>query len=693
MNYQIFIDETGNFAKKIRVNRNTDFVAGWVCQENFTFKLKKLLEKTVFPFNKEIKISQGSQFTLKIPDHLHFIPLHIKEFRKKKDTQIKVPVSKVRDIVSSIFNAVEKDVLLVFRSYGFPRYYVNEQASYTEILKAAILQLIDDIDYKPQDSIKIIIAARRIQMLMGEFGYDNIKVYEQYFCSSLKNEIRETFKSRKISNLDIVIEDARESAGLAMADLFCGSQRWKDFDYLEQYREKAKIKQYCIHNALLYIPNRTVSRIEYIYENDPVTGLMQGFAHLAQNPENIEVKNTVSEMCRKFPEHEVPGFAAELRSWLHEKLVEDYYRYQNLDFADQLMNQVGAYFSSKLIWAVLQKYRIKINNHRGRTDTKQVEDYLDFLEKYGSEIFGSMYIADQERVETILSIIQPAAFNIFKFEDAEPWLSREIGIYESLYPDRNGMLDETRAKLEGSTGQLYGFLADYPETRSFYEDAEYYLKKDVQHCVKYSRAWFQALGYLTSLYFKKENLEKAVESFIRETRSENQKESDIYDLRKTDLFLSSKGDFFLLHRLYLCAAALKQGIDVSGEQNLGKMLLSYKSKNQYPVFLAVKWMGVICALKGNLELALELFQSIDTKPSKDFTIDVIKLPIKILAHAAACKLGKKSVLNLDKDLNRFEKQVKGIKHNLAKLGIKNYAEYDDSWDFYKIARLMPFYYS
>ena len=50
-------------------------------------------------------------------------------------------------------------------------------------------------------------------------------------------------------------------------------------------------------------------------------------------------------------------------------------------------------------------------------------------------------------------------------------------------------------------------------------------------------------------------------------------------------------------------------------------------------------------------------------------------------------------MNLEKDLRELEKRMPGIRSILKKLGMGKYRHFDESWDVYEIARIMPFYYS
>ncbi len=87
----------------------------------------------------------------------------------------------------------------------------------------------------------------------------------------------------------------------------------------------------------------------------------------------------------------------------------------------------------------------------------------------------------------------------------------------------------------------------------------------------------------------------------------------------------------------------------------------------------MKWLGVIYALKGDFETALSLFErSAGDKETDGFTIDVIKLPIKILVHFCRKRLGKRSRFDLQGELDRLETKVQGISKNLEMIRPPNH---------------------
>jgi hypothetical protein len=167
----------------------------------------------------------------------------------------------------------------------------------------------------------------------------------------------------------------------------------------------------------------------------------------------------------------------------------------------------------------------------------------------------------------------------------------------------------------------------------------------------------------------------------------------ILDLSQTAAFDCERDDFFQLHRLYLCALALKKGMSVGGEDRHKEKLMGTQSPDAYPRFQSLKWLGVIFALKGDQRAALELFAAGIGGREQGLTIDAIKLPLKILLHWARLSTGEKSGFNLSQELEKLEKKEPGISENLTRLGIDKYHRWEGSWDPYRIAALMPFYYA
>lgn len=693
MHYRVYIDETGSFAKKTPIKNDTDYVAGWVSKDLPDTTLDALVRDALRPVNKKLPETLYEHSKLKIPKHLHFFPLHLSHFRNGADETIRFPIGLVPDAIRAVFSVVRPHIRLAFRSRGFPHFFANEQSAYADILRATILQVIDQINYNPDDVIEIRIAARRIEELMGEFGFENPNAYEKQFCENLAKEINSVFERRKINNpMSLTIRSARKEIGLAVADFFCGSFRWTKDDYLKEF-PPGSTKEFNIHNAFVYVSKRRISQIRHLFDNDHAQGLLQAFCHLSGNPSDHEINLLTDGFIRKCERNDFQVFASHLETYLRDQIVDNPYRYQCLDSVEKLLNSIQPRIKGDRVQAVVQSYRIKLTGHRGDTDLVSVNRHIEFLDSKGPEVFGSRYLSAQERVEALLSAVQPAAFNRFRFEDVEDYLLDEHKRYLTTFPDRHTGTDETLARLEGTIGQMFGFLCDYPGQEGYYEDALRHLKSDVACCEKNSPFWTQGMGYLTTLFFKQGDFENAADSFLSETGRNGVNPANILDLAQTAAFDCDRNDFFLLHRLYLSALALKMGMPVSGENRLREKILSSPSPDLYPRFQSLKWLGVIFAMKGEIQKTIDLFLTGIGGSEQNFTIEAIKLPLKILLHWAHKKTGGKSDFDLSSELDKLERMEPGIRENMIRLGIDEYFSYDDSWEPYQIAALMPYYFS
>jgi len=370
MDYKVYVDETGDFSNKVKKNKNTDYVGGWVCHSSFPKKLIKLIKEASDP------IISNTNIEFRIPDHLHFMPLHIFKLRQGKDSTITIPTSKVEPIVSNIFKLILPEVNMVFRSVGFPIYYVNEQATYIEILRSTIIQLLDEFDLT-NDKVEIVIASRRISELMGGSGYANPLEYEKALSLSLSNEIQQSYEYKKQviqKNIAISFMSSRKETGLAIADFFCGAMRYSKYNYLNNYQIDQKLKRYSIHNAYILIPNKTIPKIKNIYKNDPISATIQAFELFAKYPDDHELNNFILSKRKDFKtvnDDYIKLFAQELRSYLNEKIVNDPYRYQNLDIMNKFILLIEKEFINYNILLIIKYYKIKIQSHQGRIDLEE----------------------------------------------------------------------------------------------------------------------------------------------------------------------------------------------------------------------------------------------------------------------------------------------------------------------------------
>ena len=85
-NYQIFIDETGQFSGSTLAK---SYVGGWVCREPVGTWLPGMLAGVAGRFNSLLE-NEGESPTFVCPEQLHFFPLHFPANRTGEDRGIKV---------------------------------------------------------------------------------------------------------------------------------------------------------------------------------------------------------------------------------------------------------------------------------------------------------------------------------------------------------------------------------------------------------------------------------------------------------------------------------------------------------------------------------------------------------------------------------------------------------------------------
>ena len=200
------------------------------------------------------------------------------------------------------------------------------------------------------------------------------------------------------------------------------------------------------------------------------------------------------------------------------------------------------------------------------------------------------------------------------------------------------------------------------------------------------------MGYLTSLYWHKRELEQAIEQFFLETQ-EKTTEKKLFDLNFIDLFGGIKSQYFFLHRLYLCALAREQGRVVLGVRQCKNKLLNEEKIANYPVCLSGKWLAVLMIQEGKYESAQIILEWALGGMTNDFTIDFLCLPMRILQQMCLINLKKEPEFSITAEIERLEKLRPGTSVILEKLGIARFTTYSSQWKAYDIALLPPFYYA
>ncbi len=696
-NITVFIDETGNFSFKSK----TSYIGGWICKSDDIKNIKEIIKGSVRYFNHYLKDEQINSFTLNYPSHMHFMPLHVYD-QREKDKSITINPRHVPVFFNHLFNSINEISSQVFRSTGKPAIMPNEQATYIEILRNTLLQLLDkSLESLNNLKVDIIIAHRRVPKLYGADGMDDTHSYEKHIIEGLTTELLNAFENNK-PQIKISFEDARNNPGLIMADFFCGAQRWKKNNYLEDYQH---VEKYPFSNGYKRIGSRMVQHIRYLQEIDAPSAAMQCADILSAAPESNEIKALLISVIEKMDTSEKSFFCKTIIELFDERLVNDPDRYSHLHSMNELLNILLSIFSTdyahmpqielKLI-ATLFRNQIRIDSHLGKTNSKSIKQFLSFLDKYGENTFNNQMDIMQQRIDAVLNSVQISAFNTFKFDDVEEMLKEIKDKYYKMFdfdPENNSVKDNNLARIEGTLGQMYGFQYDIEQDNDYFEMAEISLKTDISACIENTPSWEQANGYLTTLYWKKGNLEKAIEQFLKESGAVVDDKEYIFNLSDIKTFPTHNKPFIQLHRLYLCALATKNGLKISGLAKEKKFLLSQSDIHEYPRLLSAKWLAIIFILNNDFESAIELLNNALEQNSSDITINAIRISLKLLQHFTSLKLGRNSNFSCENEIKELSSQQKEFGDVLIKRGVEKYYQNEPEWSVYEIGTLLPFYFS
>lgn len=701
-NLTVFIDETGTFSR----GSKKSYIGGWLCKSNEVSSIGDIIKKSVADFNMHLKEAK-IESSLNYPDDMHFMPMHLLDQRNGKDGHITIPTQQAPYFFESLFESINKITLQVFRSTGKPAIKVNEQAVYIDILRNTLLQILDNSDIDLQDlKLEIVIAHRRKRSLYGDEGYAAISAYEEHLSEELRKELLSAYDSRK-PTINIVFRDARHTAGLMIADFFCGAMRWKKNDYLESYTNQSK---YPFEQGYKQIGPRLIQRIRYIQETDEPLAALLCVDVLSDDPRNEEVSIFLAKLINTMTHTDKVIFCKNTIEFIEERInnASDYYAH--LDKTDALLDALLKLISANKLQdysqmqqselqliAALYLNKIQIESHTGKISNRNsINIFTDFLDKYGEYAFDNQMQIMQQRIDAALVAVQVEAFNRFKFDDIETILQSIKTQYYAMFhfePETRPIKDNNLARIEGTLGQMYGFQCDIEKNNDYYEMAELCLKTDISACIINTPSWEKANGYLTSLYWKQGYLDLAIEQFLQEAKSENTYRDDIFNLNKSTLFGGNDKPFIQLHRLYLCALAAKNKQPIQGLLTAKERLLTDNDVSAYPTILSAKWLAILFLMQGDQDNALAILAAALANNHAEKFKDVINLPLQLLQHYTLKKCGKKSDFNCQSEVEDYANIQPEIKMGLLQLGIEKYYQQDIDWDIYDIGTFLPYYLS
>jgi hypothetical protein len=696
--FHIFVDESGGFSFR----KPNSFVGGFACTEPNVSSVTKCLKTSAEEFNSRLLADFPDQAPFVNPDHLHFMPLHVASLRRGNDEGIRVSPELVPEFFRALFHRLKPLVDCAFRSTGVPGLVANDHACYVEVLRHTLLQLIDDPMWREASELKITVAHRRGLERYGSDGHYYQRDYEHHFQTYLARELRDAFVGER-PRISVEIADGRHQRGLILADFFCGAMAWEQEDYLEDWK---RVNQYSFSGGYRRVGPRLPQRLLDEFENvDELSATHRTVEALSADPSNKELGVLLTTMLSRLDHSQWTVFCEEARENLDEKILSSSDRYDQLEAVGEMIRILRAALPpdpeqmkacERRLHAGLLLNQVRVDSHRGFTDPKPFDACLDFLEKFGHRTFANQLELMQERIEVVLSGVQLSFFNSWRFDAVEGSVVSLLKTYSAMFQEQfaaSGNLDDNLARLEGTLGQMYALIGDTPGNHCYLEEAEEHLRKDVQSCVPGSFYWHQGMGYLTVLYWKRGELEQSVKRFLAETESETEDPNLIYDLSRLDLFGSRIDPFFFLHRLNVCALAQQRGKKIQGLENAKAYALQAGRLYSYPRCQIAKWLGVMLATDGHPEAALPLLEAALKMGDGGLTLDVLRLPIQLVAHKCRRSSGKRSSLEPMKEIGALDKRQPGIKEKLADLGFVELIQHDGLENLYEVGTALPFYYS
>jgi hypothetical protein len=554
-NYTIYIDESGKFE---RTKSGKDSFVGGFITKNFN---SNEVENKIKDLSNNINLKiEDKNYHFNYKKNMHFVPLHILEDPRRKEENITLPIKYVSELINGIFESVEKSVLLVFKSKGFPKYFYDTETIYTNILRSTILQAIkyiQEVEEKSDISINIVVASK---VENKRFDYSETK--ESNFKEQLELGLKEEFRSFfNTITINFNIDYASKNMGLQIADFFCGALRdqFKKYKYLENFN----VRVFTLVDSF-YQSKSSIDKAQDLYEFDETGSILIALKEISFINNNRKIELFINDNIEKTIEKFENQLIKELDLFLEDICVTNQDKYLNLPsikrFLDNTLKLIVSKNNeifNKKIELLVQKYVVKLDSHTGSIDLTNHHNYLKKLDSMGYLLFNNRYSLLQEILSNTLRAV-PISFNSFNFDFFEKKIENEAKNYKQLLPmnyeSTDNFYDDNLAKIEGTLGQMYSYLSDmYKKTdiehsNMYYDLAKDSLEKDLKYCVPKTKNWETAIGYLITLFFKSSDIENSTKYFNLITNNTNV--SRIFNFN--DLSEYSERSFILLHRLYIC---------------------------------------------------------------------------------------------------------------------------------------------
>lgn len=735
----VFIDESGRFSPS-----DPGIVGGFVVEHQALQGCLDAFRDAVVSVNTEVSPEEALRF----PGDIHMAPLHKEEGERNKNGRKerendRFPANRAGQLFSTIFEGVRPYVVNVFTTNGQPPICTGPMADYMEVLELAILSLVSalhgrdtqlrfhissrnfflrnwlhtgdaseteqrkarDEYYRKHVGVRLL---REVAAQFGEQTAERVAFHFQHDFNAGVKEIKATF-----GRLDGPRKgDARYQVFYHLADSFVTAQsrRYRGRRYLADYESMTRVFDYGTRGQFSAV--YTGDRVKRLFEYSPAAAALELITLAAPGAKlgmtDTDFNNLCSTIFGSLTENDKSELLQRIEDYLNTELHDSGTRYARLDTIEaftastrnMLLGLHAGLFTDQAprISLCLLKADSMIKAHRGGLARDTFGEFWDGVKELADSAWATYAEYLHEKCEFALTFVQQASFNRFDFEGVENQLDELYREYRKVHELAPDFHDNDWARIRGTQGQMYAMLAEVTppgdEREEYWRWADDAFTEDERHAAKDKDSLKQVRGYRTTLAFKRGDLEGLTACFAAEAGLGDVSTDHIVAQTDPGYAGGDSNEFYLLHRLYVCALAARQGRTVARQEPLRQYFMQQDptSVAGYPTFLSLKWLAWLEFAGGNPESAHELLSLLNPPATAGFTTKAIMLPLLMGRAKLASMRGKTDPFRVDTFVKELADEDAAAAERVKALVSRANGDTDDDY-LWNTFGMMPFYFS
>jgi hypothetical protein len=643
MKYSIFIDETGRFG----YGDSKSLVGGVVFKDKWKpNKISRILHPVLARYNKE----KATDITI---EQLHAAYL-------SKDGH--------RELVYKVIEELQQHCQSIFVCGDQHMEYLGPQAEYYLKLRAALCGILGDLEICDKDKVQVNIANRALTAVLDGYVPSGAQKHiDKAYADNLAFELSQRFQL-KPGNIEVTLTKFADMPALISADFVLYGLK----DQPELFKPEL------LHNYSWKVLGEGEPAKTRFNANLGRFGREQALKDLIFTAVDSS-QTRAPEYIKLLREKLAQGYDSEL---LVKKITEEISQVfatkaeiaRNVTRLKSLSRILGD-ISADMQMRNLQ-LRLKMQLHTHGYIRSGREEYQKFAETHSEELHNNPFARYLEYLDSELYVVQNKRFSNLDFDGVEKDMREVLNRYQSIkkliVSQQPTKYDDIEARLLGTLGQALAFSADMPgqsekRKQELYAAAEDLLCQDLKYLPEKGYRHAHGKNFLTSLYWRKGDLDKATKQLIGPTAT-------IKDLG-TKIF---QNQYQILNHLRLIAACLQK--QLLSAQTAMKVLRGYQDRDpdttETPENQIVKWSCFIRYLAGTTEEVSEIPALTEAYIQKQRNLPLLELirANEILLYARMtglteeCGLAKEILLDLSRQHKQLFAQAKDlpwVKHLLA----------------------------